>query len=79
MKKRSRELNELKTEIAYQKNQKLLNSIQNILITDKGSKGGFLGRNYSYKTIIVEDAPLGKLVQVRIIEAKSTYLRGELV
>ncbi|HMK53318.1 MAG TPA: tRNA (N(6)-L-threonylcarbamoyladenosine(37)-C(2))-methylthiotransferase [Methanobacteriaceae archaeon] len=79
MKNRSRELNELKSKIAYQKNQKLLNTIQNILITDKGPKGGFVGRSSSYKTIIVDRAPLGEFLPVKITEAKSTYLRGELI
>jgi MiaB/RimO family radical SAM methylthiotransferase len=79
MKRRARQLDELKTRIAYQNNQKLSNTIQNILITDKGSRGGWVGRNDSYKTVIVEDAPLGKYLQVRISEAKSTYLRGEVI
>ncbi|BDZ68321.1 threonylcarbamoyladenosine tRNA methylthiotransferase [Methanobacterium ferruginis] len=42
MKKRSRSLNDLKTNISLYKNRKLLGIIQNILITDKGSKGGIL-------------------------------------
>jgi threonylcarbamoyladenosine tRNA methylthiotransferase CDKAL1 len=79
MKRRARQLDELKTRIAYQNNQKLSKTIQNILITDKGSRGGWVGRNDSYKTVIVEDAPLGEFLQVRISAAKSTYLRGEVI
>jgi MiaB-like tRNA modifying enzyme len=79
MKKRARQLNELKTQIAYQNNQKLLNTAHKIIITDKGSRGGWMGRNDSYKTVIVDDAPLGKFVTVKITEAKSTYLRGEVL
>lgn len=79
MKSRARQLNELKTRIAYQNNQKLLSNVQNILITDKGSRGGWVGRNNSYKTIIVDKAPLGTFLKVKITEAKSTYLRGELI
>ncbi|MDD1763955.1 MAG: TRAM domain-containing protein, partial [Methanobacteriaceae archaeon] len=79
MKRRARQLDGLKTRITYQNNQKLFKTIQNILITDKGSRGGWVGRNDSYKTVIVEDAPLGEFLQVRITEAKSTYLRGEII
>jgi MiaB-like tRNA modifying enzyme len=79
MKSRARELTELKTQIAYQNNQKILNTVQNILITDRGSRGGWVGRSDSYKTVIVDDAPLGEFVTVKITEAKSTYLRGEMI
>jgi len=79
MKSRARELNELKTQIAYQNNQKILNTVQKILITDRGSRGGWSGRSDSYKTVIVDDAPLGEFLTVKITEAKSTYLRGEVI
>ncbi len=79
MKNRARELNELKTRIAYQNNQTFLHTVQNILITDKGSKGGWIGRNDSYKTVIVPEAPLGDFLKVKITEAKSTYLRGVVI
>ena len=76
IKKRSKQLNNLKTEISYQKNYKLLGTIQNILITNKGIKGGYIGRTGSYKTVVVGDAPMGTFVPVKIIEARNTYLKG---
>jgi threonylcarbamoyladenosine tRNA methylthiotransferase CDKAL1 len=79
MKNRSKMLNELKTGISLHNNQKLVGTIQKILITDKGSKGGFMGRTGNYKTVIVDDAPLGCFVETEIIEAKSTYLKGRLL
>jgi MiaB-like tRNA modifying enzyme len=79
MKKRSKQLNNLKTEISYQKNYKLLGTIQNILITNKGTKGGYIGRTSSYKTVVVDDAPMGTFVTVKIIEARNTYLKGALI
>lgn len=79
MKGRVRQINELKTNIAYQNNQKILHTIQNILITHKGPRGGWVGRNNSYKTVIVDDAPLGEFITVKITEAKNTYLRGEVI
>lgn len=76
---RARQLNELKTRLAYQNNQKLIHTVQNILITDKGSRGGWIGRNDSYKTVIVPEASLGEFLNVRITGAKSTYLYGEVI
>jgi threonylcarbamoyladenosine tRNA methylthiotransferase CDKAL1 len=79
IKKRSKQLNNLKTEISYQKNYKLVGTIQNILITNKGTKGGYIGRTGSYKTVVVDDAPVGTFVGVKIIGARNTYLKGALV
>lgn len=78
MKKRSKKLNELKSDIAYDKNLGLVGGIKNVLITEKGSKGGYIGRTDSYKTVVVEDAPIGSFLDVLITDAKSTYLRGTI-
>jgi MiaB-like tRNA modifying enzyme len=79
MKKRSRSLNDLKTNISLYKNRKLLGTIQNILITDKGSKGGYIGRTNSYKTVIVDEAQLGSFIKVKITQSLSTYLKGRIL
>ncbi|MCE5215368.1 MAG: tRNA (N(6)-L-threonylcarbamoyladenosine(37)-C(2))-methylthiotransferase [Methanobacterium sp.] len=79
MKKRSKMLNEVKSNISYNKNQDKMDKILKVLITGKGIKGGFLGRTDTYKTVIVEKAPLGSIVDVEITEAKGTYLKGEIV
>ncbi len=79
MKERSKMLNDLKTLIALENNQKLVGSVQKILITERGGKGGFIGRTGNYKTVIVDDAPLGCFADAEIIEAKSTYLKGEII
>lgn len=79
MKKRSKELNELKAEIAFRNNTKLVGKVLQVLITNVGSKGGFLGRTDSYKTVVVNDASLGSFVNVEITHAKATYLMGNVV
>jgi MiaB-like tRNA modifying enzyme len=79
MKKRSRSLNDLKVEIASQKNKTLLGTTQMILITDKGSKGGYLGRTNSYKTVVVDEALLGSFLEVEITKSLSTYLKGKIL
>lgn len=79
MKKRSKKLNTLKSAIAIHNNEKLLGKMLPVLITDTGSKGGFIGRTDSYKTVVVNDAPLGSFVDVKINEVKGTYLKGCIV
>jgi len=79
MKKRSKELNELKAEIAFHNNTKLVGKVLKVLITNVGSKGGFLGRTDSYKTVVVNNASLGSFVNVKITHAKANYLMGNVV
>ena len=79
MKERSKRLNELKTMIALQNNQKLFDKNLEVLITDIGIKGGFIGRTNSYKTVVVDNAPLGSFVEVKITEVKGTYLIGHRI
>ncbi|MDI6725234.1 MAG: tRNA (N(6)-L-threonylcarbamoyladenosine(37)-C(2))-methylthiotransferase [Methanobacterium sp.] len=79
MKKRSKALNELKSKILFENNQKQVGSIQEILIIEKGSKGGYIGRTNSYKPVVVENANIGEFVEVRIEEATSTYLKGSIL
>lgn len=76
MKERSKRLNELKTRIVLSNNQKLLGKSLKVLITGEGSKGGFIGRTNSYKTVVVDDAALGSFLNVRITDVKGTYLMG---
>lgn len=77
MKNRSRRLNDLKINITSQNNKKLLGTTQKILITNKGSKGGYIGRTNSYKTVVVDEAHLGSFIQVEITHSLSTYLKGK--
>ncbi|MDO5835315.1 MAG: tRNA (N(6)-L-threonylcarbamoyladenosine(37)-C(2))-methylthiotransferase [Methanobacterium sp.] len=77
MKKRSRGLNKLKVAIASHDNQKYLGTTQKVLITDTGSKGGYIGRTNSYKTVVVEKGHLGTFQDVEIIQTLSTYLKGK--
>lgn len=79
LKKRTKYLNELKSKITYKKNTGLLKTNQNVLITEKGSKGGFIGRNDSYKTVVIDEAFLGSFVDVKITEVKSTYMMGRVI
>ena len=79
MKKRSKALNELKSDILYGNNLKVIGEERKILITEKGSKGGYIGRTNSYKPVIVQDAKIGDFVEVTIKKATSTYLKGSIL
>lgn len=79
MKKRSIELNKFKEKIANKNNERFIETVQKVLITDKGSKGGYIGRTDSYKTVVVDNAPMGTFITVKISEVRSTYLKGKIV
>lgn len=78
MKKRSKELTNLKSEISLEKNLELVGTKQHVLVTGKGSKGGYVGRTDSYKTVIIESTEIGTFLDVIITDAKSTYLMGSI-
>jgi MiaB-like tRNA modifying enzyme len=78
-KKRSRNLTKLVDEILLESNQSWVGWTGSVIITEKGSKGGMLGRNESYKTVIVhEDLKPGTIVDVEITSSERTHLNGEL-
>ncbi|MGB9938179.1 MAG: tRNA (N(6)-L-threonylcarbamoyladenosine(37)-C(2))-methylthiotransferase [Methanobacterium sp.] len=79
MKKRSKVLNELKSEILYENNLREIGKACKILITEKGSKGGYIGRTDSYKPVIIPEGEVGSFVEVKIEEATSTYLKGSIL
>jgi threonylcarbamoyladenosine tRNA methylthiotransferase CDKAL1 len=76
MKTRSKALNDLKSKIALENNRKLIGTDQLVLVTNKGSKGGYVARTNSYKTVIIENAMIGSFVDVIITDARATYLIG---
>jgi MiaB-like tRNA modifying enzyme len=79
MKKRSKALNELKSKILYEKNKGEIGKIHDVLITEKGSKGGYIGRTNSYKHVVVKNGQIGSFMKVKIDDVTSTYLKGALL
>ncbi|MHC1635208.1 MAG: tRNA (N(6)-L-threonylcarbamoyladenosine(37)-C(2))-methylthiotransferase [Candidatus Methanospirareceae archaeon] len=77
-KRRSRIFSETYLRMIYEKNKELEGRRVRVLITEKGRKGGVIGRDDAYRTIVIEgDLELGLSCEVRIKEARSTYLVGE--
>ena len=79
MKKRSKFLSKIKSEITEEENKELVGSIQNVLVIEEGSKGGFIAKTDNYIPVIVDDVKLGTFVDVKITEATATYLKSELL
>lgn len=79
MKKRSKFLSQIKEKITEKENEELVNSIQNVLVIEKGSKGGYIAKTNSYIPVIIDGVELGTFVSVKITEATSTYLKSELL
>lgn len=79
MKRRSKELTNIKEEITEEENKQLIGKTLETLIVGKGSKGGYMGKTYSYIPVIVPEAKIGSFVNVKINDATSTYLLGEIV
>jgi MiaB-like tRNA modifying enzyme len=79
MKKRSKFLSEIKSEITAEENLQLVGTVQNVLVVEKGSKGGFIAKTDNYIPVIVHDVELGSFVKVKITDATATYLISELL
>jgi MiaB-like tRNA modifying enzyme len=78
-KNRSRTLTTLINDILTESSESWVGWSGPIILTEKGSKGGIVGRNESYKTVIVQDEmTLGSTVDVEITSAERTHLIGEI-
>jgi len=78
-KKRSRIFSSLYQNIVREKNNELEGKKLPVLITEKGKKGGVIGRDPAYRLVVLnKDLPLGATYTVRVTEAKSTYLMAEI-
>ena len=78
-KRRSRIFSDAYHRLAFTKNTELVGKELPVLVMEMGKKGGVIGRDVSYRTIVIKrDLPLGSTCKVRVKEAKSTYLVGEV-
>ena len=79
-KDRSRRLTKLVNEILEENNKSWIGWTGPAIVTEIGSRGGFMCRNSSYKPIILDDIiELGTTVSIRIIDAERTHLFGEII
>ncbi|MEE9490605.1 MAG: TRAM domain-containing protein [Thermoplasmata archaeon] len=80
VKKWSRALTKLRSEIGKRKNERIVGSTQRVLLTETVKKGSTVGRTMNYKPVVFrEELTLGTFVEARITGAEDAYLWGELL
>ena len=79
VKRRSKLLTDAVDEACIERNEKWVGWKGKVLLSEIGSKGGVIGRNFAYKPVVVESGELGKSVEVEIVEARKGYLVGKLI
>jgi threonylcarbamoyladenosine tRNA methylthiotransferase CDKAL1 len=78
-KERSRQLTTLANRILLEDNKSWVGWAGSAMVTEVGSRSGFLCRNPSYKSIIVHDRlQLGSIVNLQIVKASRNHLIGEI-
>ena len=66
--------------ISLKKNREWIGWTGPVLIDERGKPGSMMGRNPSYKPVVIKrELSLGDLVDVKIVDAKPSYLVGALV
>jgi threonylcarbamoyladenosine tRNA methylthiotransferase CDKAL1 len=83
IKKRSRYITKVATEIAYKKNLKWIGWTGVALVDEIGEKGEAIARNIYYKPIVLKDECghilLGRKIEVEVVDAKPHCLIGKQV
>jgi threonylcarbamoyladenosine tRNA methylthiotransferase CDKAL1 len=80
-KRRSTAAAELAKRLSAKRNLSWVGWSGEILIDEKGKlEGSWVGRNFAYKPIVIQskDNLLSKPIRVKVTEAATTYLKGEL-
>jgi threonylcarbamoyladenosine tRNA methylthiotransferase CDKAL1 len=78
-KDRSRTITRMWLGIASERNRRILGRCLEVLVTERGKGSSMKARTENYTDVVIPGAPaLGSLQRVRITEANSFYLTGEL-
>lgn len=79
-KERSRELTHLRFRIAREINIGKEGDIEEVLVTERGKEGTYIGRTISYAPVVIsQEVRLGQVVRVRIVGSAATHLIGHIV
>lgn len=79
VKHRSRRLTELRSQVSKRRNERLVDSEQRILLTERVKPGTTVGRTDNYRPVVLkEELPLGEFVHAHVTKAEDAYLWGEL-
>ena len=80
VKERSRILTEFCSKVSKENNQRHIGKNYKVLITEKGKKNTFVGRAENYKPVVIkEKVRFGDFYEVKITNAETTYLVGNLI
>ena len=77
LKERSTELTELKNEVEYNINKRLIGQTFRSLATEVGKEGTIVRTGYYRPVVIRDNIPLGEFVDVEVTDCRSTYLMGQ--
>jgi MiaB-like tRNA modifying enzyme len=80
IKRRSAAAAALAKRISLERNLRWVGWAGEVLVDEKGKvDGSWVGRNFAYKPVVVKSAEdlLGKTIRVKVVEASTTYLKGE--
>ena len=79
---RSKSLTSIIKEISLERNKKWLDLTGDCFVNKNGKiDGTMIGRNFAYRPIVLKnsDVVLGNHYNVKIVEAQSNYLVGEIL
>jgi MiaB-like tRNA modifying enzyme len=81
VKERSRKLARITQKIGQERSKRWVGWKGDALITELGSKEGWIARNYSYKPILIHspNQSLGEKIRIEVIAAKTGYLIGNII
>ncbi|MHA1506888.1 MAG: tRNA (N(6)-L-threonylcarbamoyladenosine(37)-C(2))-methylthiotransferase [Candidatus Asgardarchaeia archaeon] len=78
---RSRIMSKVIDRVAYERNRSWLGWSGEVLITEYGSRGSFICRNFAYKPIVIKRGgglEMGDTVKVRVVDVRPHFLIGSL-
>ena len=68
------------TKISRKNSEGFVGTEEEVLTVEYGKKGATVGRTNAYRPVVVfQKLPLGKFLNVRIIDNGETYLIGETI
>jgi threonylcarbamoyladenosine tRNA methylthiotransferase CDKAL1 len=82
IKRRSTLTAELVKRISLERNLRWVGWEGDVLVDEKGKfEGSWMGRNFAYKPVVLKSPEnlLGKTLQVEVVEAFPTYLKGKII
>jgi threonylcarbamoyladenosine tRNA methylthiotransferase CDKAL1 len=79
--RRSKEVAELSKKISFERNRAWINWEGTALFDERGKGESWMGRNFAYKPVVIKggESLVGSFVQVRVVNAFSTYLEAEVL